>query len=167
MNMASPNDPVALPGSGPPQTSDAHFVGPVDPNEPMTVTVTVRPRAPEATDAEIEKMSMESVRERDYPSRESFAAAHGADPDELKKVVDFARGHGLRVIETDVAKRRVVLAGKAADFVTAFGVKLDRDRHPGGEYRAASSPIHVPAELAPVVESVLGLDDRPVAHPRH
>jgi kumamolisin len=167
MTMASPNDPVTIPGSGPLQTPDAHVVGPVDPDEPMTVTVTVLPRAPEASDAEIEKMAMRPPRERDYPSREAFATAHGADTDDLKKVADFARGHGLRVVEADAAKRRVVLAGKAADFATAFGVKLDRYRHPGGEYRAASSPIHVPAELAPVVESVLGLDDRPVAHPRH
>ena len=163
--MASSNDPVELSGGGPQQTSDAHIVGPIDPNEPMLVTVTVRPRAPEGLEAEIEKMSMRPVRERNYPSREEFTAAHGADPDDLEKVEDFARCHGLKVVEANAAKRHVVLSGKAKDFMTAFEVKLDRFQHPGGEYRGTSSPIHVPAELESVVESVLGLDDRPVAQP--
>jgi kumamolisin len=166
MIMVSSNDPVELSGSESPPTPDARVVGPVDPNEPMTVTVTVRPRGSEPSEAEIATMSMRPVRERAYLSREELAAAHGADPGDLKKVEDFARNSGLTVIAAEAAQRRVVLSGTAKDFATAFGVKLARFQHPSGEYRGTSSPIHVPAELAPVVESVLGLDDRPVAQPR-
>jgi kumamolisin len=166
MIMTSPGDSVALPGSESSHPPDAHVVGPVDPEEPMTVTVTLRPRSPGVADAELESMSLRPVSERTYVSREAFGAAHGANPAALKTVEDFAQGYNLKVAEADAARRSVILTGRAADFATAFGVKLDRFQHSGGSYRSISSPVHVPAALAPLVESVLGLDDRPVARPR-
>jgi kumamolisin len=164
--MASSDDRVELPGSQPPEGVAAHVVGPVDPDEPITVTVTVRPRVAAPTDAEIEKMFMQPVKDRDDPSREAQASAQSADPDALAKVEEFARGHGLKILETDPATRRVVLCGKAAELAKAFGATLNRFQHAGSVFRGLSSPIYVPAKLAPAIESVLGLDDRPVAGPR-
>jgi kumamolisin len=48
-----------------------------------------------------------------------------------------------------------------AQFSRAFNVKLSRCKYKGGVYRARSGPIYIPAELAPVVQAVMGLDDRP------
>ena len=163
--MTSPGDPVELPNSGPAHPPDARVIGPVDPDEPMTVTVTLRPRRAGPTDAEIERMARLPISERQYAGREAFGAEHGADPADLKAVEDFARGKGLTVLEADAAHRRVVLTGRAADFSAAFGVKLDRFQHDGGSYRGPSSPIHVPADLASIVEAVLGLSNRPAARP--
>ena len=54
---------------------------------------------------------------------------------------------------------------KFRDFEGAFGVKLQRFEHPGGTFRSHSTPVHVPADLQPVVEAVLGLSNRPAAKP--
>jgi kumamolisin len=79
--------------------------------------------------------------------------------------VAFARAHGLDVVETSIPRRSVVLAGTLAALSTAFGVTLQQYAHPGGTYRGRTGPIHVPPELAPIVQAVLGLDDRPQAQP--
>jgi kumamolisin len=145
---------------------EAHALGPADPDEPMTVTVTIRPRHPGPSDAELEAMAATPITERVYPSREAFAQDHGADPADLEAVAAFARRHGLHVVESDAGRRRVVLTGRAADFAAAFGVTLQRFRGPAGEYRGTPGEPRVPPELQPIIEAVLGLDDRPAAQPR-
>jgi len=146
--------------------SEAHAIGPVDPEEPMTVTVTVRPKHPAPSDAELEAMASTPIAGRTYPSREAFARAHGADPADIATVEAFAHRHGLSVAESDAGRRQVVLTGRAADFASAFGVTLRRFRGPAGDYRGTTGEVRLPAELRPVVEAVLGLDDRPAARPR-
>jgi kumamolisin len=44
-------------------------------------------------------------------------------------------------------------------------VKLERFEHPGGTFRSYSTPVHVPADLQPAVETVPGLSNCPVAKP--
>ena len=124
--------------------TEAHAIGPADPDEPMTVTVTVRPRHPGPSDAEIEALALTPIAGRTYPSREAFAEAHGADPADLEAVEAFARRHGLNVAESDAARRRVVLTGRAADFASAFGVTLRRFRGPSGEFRGTTDEIRLP-----------------------
>ena len=50
-----------------------------------------------------------------------------------------------------------------ANFSKAFDVELKRYEHPGGSYRGRTGPVHVPAEIADIVQGVFGLDDRPQA----
>ena len=45
----------------------------------------------------------------------------------------------------------------------AFSTRLSRYRSPHGEYRGRSGHLHVPAKVAPAIEAVLGLDNRPQA----
>lgn len=149
-----------------PSSNEPQALSPADPDQPMTVTVTVRPRRSAPSDAEVEARALTPIAGRAYVGREAFAQAHGADPADLESVAAFAQRHGLNVAETDAACRRVVLSGRAADFAKAFGVILQRFHGPTGEYRGTTDAIRVPPELHPVVEAVLGLDDRPAAEPR-
>jgi kumamolisin len=84
----------------------------------------------------------------------------------VRRVEEFARGHGLEVVESSAAKRRVVLAGPAAAFAAALGVRLERFEKERRQYRREVGPIHLPADIAPHVEAVLGLSDEPQAAPR-
>src|SRR5437867_4653106 len=68
-------------------------------------------------------------------------------------------------METNIARRSVVLAGTVAALSAAFGVELQQYEHPGGTYRGRTGAIQVPEELAPIVQAVLGLDNRPQAAP--
>jgi kumamolisin len=101
--------------------------------------------------------------EREYLSRTAFATAHGADPDELARVEEFARSHHLAVAESSAERRSVVLTGRAADACAAFSVELGQYRHAAGTYRGRDGLVSVPEELEPLVEGVFGLDNRPQA----
>jgi kumamolisin len=154
---------VPLPGSERAALPNAQPVGETNPSERIEITVLVRPRAKDAVLAAAASAQM--PQERQYLSRAELAAASGADPNDIAKVVSFAHAHDLDVEETSVARRSVILAGTAAALSAAFGVELQQYDHPGGTYRGRTGAIHVPEELAPIVEAVLGLDDRPQAAP--
>jgi kumamolisin len=96
-------------------------------------------------------------------SREEFAAKYGADKGAIEKVEQFAQENDLTVSEVSAARRTVKLQGSTANMARAFGVKFDRYQYEGSQYRARTGGIQLPAELAPFVEAVLGLDNRPQA----
>jgi kumamolisin len=85
-------------------------------------------------------------------SREEFANLYGVAPDDLKKVTDFAKIAGLTVVETSAARRTAVLSGTVGQMNAAFGVNLGRYKTADQEYRGRKGFIHVPVELANIVE---------------
>ena len=139
----------------------ARRVGAVPDDELVEVTVIVRPRSPLPA---AEVAGRRPVREREYLSRRAFAAAHGADRQSLAEVASFAASYGLTVEQSSAARRSVVLSGPASRISDAFRTRLVRYRSPRGEHRGRTGPVQVPRKLAPHVEAVLGLDDRPQAH---
>ena len=139
----------------------ARAVGPVDPDERLEVTVRVRSRAK----TPLAGLLAGADGKRRTMTREQFEKAHGASPADLKKVAQFAKQHGLVVVEASAARRSVVLSGTVRAFGAAFGVRLARYEHPGGTYRGRTGTVSMPANLRDVVEGVFGLDDRPQASP--
>jgi kumamolisin len=140
----------------------AHRVGTVASDEPVEVTVLVRPRAPLPKP---EELGRQPLGERRYLSRRELAARYGADRKDLSAIEDFATEHGLQVRQASAGRRSVVLTGPAARMEAAFRTRLSRYRAPEGDYRGRSGHLHVPAAVAPAIEAVLGLDDRPQATP--
>jgi kumamolisin len=158
--LSKSSDRVGLPGSERDPLPGARATGAADPTERISVTVVVRPR-----EAVPESGAGQAHPEPRYLAREDFAARRGARPDDLAAVAAFARGHDLEVVESDPARRSVVLSGTVAAFNAAFGVELTRYDHAAGNYRGHIGAIYVPGELASVVTGVFGLDDRPAAQP--
>lgn len=124
----------------------------------------VRPRArlPEP-----EELGRLPVGERRYLSRREFAARYGADRKDLAAIEEFASEHGLRVRQASAGRRSVVLSGSAARMQDAFSTRLSRYSSPEGDYRGRTGHLHVPDRVAPAIEAVLGLDDRPQATTAH
>lgn len=143
----------------------AHAVGPVPPDERFEVTVRVRRKTALQSLAADGFHADRLPAKRRYLTREQYAAGHGADPDDLAKIVAFAGAHGLVVVETSAARRSVFLSGTAADFAKAFGTTIEQYEHDGGTYRGRTGALAVPADLVDVVEGVFGIDNRPVAKP--
>lgn len=141
-----------VPGSERPEFPGS-VVGNADPNEQATVTVVVRSKAA-------------GVPPPGSLSREAYAERYGADPADIEKVAAFARAHGLTVVESSEARRSVLLRGTVAQMDTAFGVTLKHCEMDGDSYRGRQGSLSVPADLAGVVEAVLGLDNRPQAETR-
>jgi kumamolisin len=142
-------------------------VGTVDPRERLTVTVYVQ-RDPQGTPATTaHELGRLAPRARSYLRPEQAVAAFGAAQSDLDVVVAFAKEHKLKVVEQSIAKRLVRVAGTAKRLDEAFGVQLRHYKHPdGGTYRSYKGEVLLPAELAGVVEGVLGLDNRKMVRTR-
>ena len=162
MSQGFPISDHAITGSERYVLPGAREVGPADPDERLEVTVYVRrdPRAPNLPDPD--EVGAQPPHPGRHLSHDDFIAAYRASDDDLDRVVTFAQQHGLRVVARFPERRSVVLAGPVAALEQAFGVRLARYEIPGGHYRGRTGPVHVPAELADVVEGVFGLDDRRV-----
>jgi kumamolisin len=143
----------------------AHVVGPVPADERFEVTVRVRRRAALGSLAANGFHADQAPGKRSYLTREHYAANYGADPADLEKVAAFARAHNLVVLESSPARRSVFISGTAADFAKAFGSTIEQYEHDGGTYRGRSGSLTVPADLAPIIEGIFGIDNRPVAKP--
>jgi kumamolisin len=96
-------------------------------------------------------------------SREEFAAKFGASEADLELVAEFGRANGLKVVESSAVRRVVVLAGTVEQMNRAFAVELGQYESPRGNYRGREGPVHLPEDLAEVVEGVFGLDNRRMA----
>lgn len=143
----------------------ARAVGAVPHDERFEVTVRVRRKTALQSSMGRGFHADQKPGQRRYFSREEYVATHGADPADLARVEEFARAHGLVVVETDAARRSVFLSGRAADFSRAFGTTIEHFEHDGGTYRGRTGPLSVPSDVGDIIEGVFGIDDRPVAKP--
>ena len=101
--------------------------------------------------------------QRRYLSRQEFAQKYGASAADVARVEAFAAQYQLKVVNSSLAKRSVVLCGSAEAFGKAFETKLENYSHSNGVYRGRVGHLTVPSDLAAVIEGVFGLDNRPQA----
>ncbi len=164
--MATPKNYVPVQGSERTALPGARPIGPADPHERVEVTVRVRPRSAVSLPRAGAIGTDRSTRPQPL-SRSEFRKNHGAIPEEIAKVETFAQEHGLEVVESNPARRSVVLAGTVSAFSAAFGVELHQYQIAGSgqTFRGRQGPVHIPSELEPIIEGVFGLDNRPQARP--
>jgi kumamolisin len=146
---------VALSGSEREAVPDSRVIGSPDPNEIIDVTVLLRRRAGEPPPARSARVS-----------REEFAGLYGADPADVERVQEFAASSDLTVVEVDLARRSVRLAGSIAKMNEAFGTQIRLYQSPDGNFRGRTGLIYIPAAIGDAVVGVFGLDGRPQARTR-
>ena len=126
----------------------------------IDVTVLVRPVRASAKLPDIEELGSRMPSERQHLSISEYETLTRATRKDLNLVAKFARSNGLTVVETHQAERRVNLSGTPEAFEAAFNIRFEKYERVSGEtFRGYDKPVSVPAELGPVVEGVLGLDD--------
>ena len=163
--MADYPNRIPLPGSERASRPGARAAGAPDANEQIRITVLLRPRQPIASLASSTSLGAVAPHQRQYLSREEFAASYGADPAAIAKVEAFAHDHNLTVASVNPAARTVVLTGSTGALTAAFGVNLVNYQHPGGSFRGRTGPIYIPEDLKDIVQGVFGFDNRPQARP--
>jgi len=128
-------------------------LGPAAPDEPVRATVLLRGGAEATPDCRL--------------TRAEYAQRYGASEEDVTAVLSFAAQHGLEFPSVSAVKRTVTLTGTAAQFGRAFRVRLSTYvTAEGVVFRGRAGAVNVPAALAPIVQGVFGLDDRPQAAPR-
>ena len=153
---------VSLDGSERSTPPGARLLGPVNPDERLEVSVLIRAKkAPETIE-----LAQAPLHSRKLLTRSEYADLHGAHPDDIALVEEFAHEHGLTVVEASHARRTVILAGTASSLMQAFGTQLGHFvTNEGQAYRGRTGSVRIPQELQGVVEGLLGLDDRAQAKP--
>jgi kumamolisin len=126
--------------------------GTLDPSTVITATVVLRRRA---------ELPAGLVFGPSVIGRQELADRYGADPADAQRVRTVLSELGVDVIAEDLGSRRLTVRGDVAAMSRAFGVSLERVSAANGQHRRRVGPLEVPAELAGVVQAVLGLDDRP------
>jgi kumamolisin len=126
----------------------------IDPNAHIEVTVNLK--APELPTTD--KMPATPL------SLEEFARKYGASEDTIRKVEESLRSHGLHSEGVGPTRRSLRVSGTAAAMESAFQAGVGLYASAGqGEFRAREGSVSVPAEIAGLVDSVVGLDQRRVA----
>jgi len=155
-------DRIALAGSERVAVPAARRISGADPSQRIQVTVIVRRRARQDFQQRVAALAS-GKHAGGYLTRAQFAERYGAAASDLAAVRAFAQSYELTVLEEHAARRTVLLSGSVAQFSRAFEVELHRMAYAGGAYRGRVGAVKLPAELAGVIEAVLGLDDRPQA----
>lgn len=137
----------------------ASKTGATDPNELMHATVVLRTRSGGKKQPDLSKVIAKGER----LTREEYQARYGADPADVAQVAAFASQHGLTVAQVNIAARTMLLTGRTADFSQAFQVQFEQCQYKGQRFRQRTGSVNIPADLAEVVVSVHGLDNRPQA----
>jgi kumamolisin len=151
---------VPLPGSERRVTRGARRLRAADPEERVEITIVIRRENPLPAPTR----GGPAVRRR-HLSRSEFAARHGASTDDVERILAFSRQHGLTVADVNLPARTIKISGTVGQLSAAFRVTLDVYEHPYGLYRGRTGPVSVPDELEPIIEAVLGLDNRPQFKP--
>jgi len=139
--------------------------GLADPKEKISVSVRVRRRQDGPAMADMNALAVTPHAKRKHLSREEYATNYGASQADLDKIAEFAKASGLTVVESSIPRRTVVLSGTIAQINAAFAVDLKRF-HTGAEtYRSYEGKVAVPGDIADIVESVHGFDNRQMARP--
>jgi kumamolisin len=127
--MAIPSNYQPIQGSERRPGPSAKLLGPANAQETFTVTIVVgrRPDGPPVPDHAY--FSETPPAQRPRLSADEFAAKYGAAPEDLKKVTDFVGAQGLKVLETNAARRTVVASGTVAQMNKAFAVTLGQYQH--------------------------------------
>jgi len=135
---------------------------PVDLEQEARVTLLLRPRTPHHTIGKhLERMALRLPHQRTYFSREELAHHYGATEEDLWVAASFAGKHNLEVAESSHRKRQLIVKGKLGDLANAFHVQFVHLHDPDhGVYRSHLEPIHVPAELKPLIKAVMGFSAR-------
>ena len=131
---------VPLPNSERHPRRGAREAGVPDAHEVIRISLVLRPRTPFDELKSRKELGATRPANRQYLSREEFAARYGADPADVAKVEAFARDHNLTVTEVSLPRRTVVLSGTIANLSAAFGVKLVKYEHPEGNFRGRTGP---------------------------
>lgn len=140
---------------------DAVCTGAVPDAHVIEASLNIRPRDETALFAKMNTLGDPDARRKLMAhARETL---YGPD---IRALTDYANHHGLTVLESSAARRLVRVSGTPRAIEAAFGTKLELYKSGTETFRSHAGELHLPDALHGIVESVLGLDDRAIAHTR-
>ena len=152
--------------------SAATLLGPSNADEHLSVTITLRRRTDGHPMPDFNYFLTTPITQRQRLPNDIFAARYGASTEDIDLVTNFATANNLIIVNTNAARRSVVVSGTVGQMEAAFALKLGSYKHevplPGAQprtetYRARDGFVNVPIYLVEVITGVFGLDNRRIA----
>jgi kumamolisin len=156
---------VRLKQSGMGTRPDGGLAGDVPPDEKIDVTVLMRAGSEHDQEAVDSLMGGSAPADRDHLDLGTLESRQGTTRNDLAKVEAFAEHYGLTVSDRHPERRTLTLSGTADQMRAAFRVAIQRYTIGDTTYRVRTGPVHVPKELAHIVQGVVGFDTRPQVLP--
>ena len=98
---------------------------------------------------------------RQFISAQQYHAKYDATAASAAKVSSWLAENKLKVTSTEAHRRYLEVAGTNAAVEKAFSTTMRRFHHAGQTVAANTSAVAVPADIAPLITTVTGLDTTP------
>jgi kumamolisin len=158
--MTGDRDRVALAGSNRAEPEGAVYVGEVDPEQPILITVYLKRRSP---DKFLPGSTGDLARLSRPITRRALAAQRGrTHARAAARIRKAAKSYGLAVRDIDLVQRTVTLVGPARLMTRIFDATLRVYDDGHRRFRARVGQLRVPKEIAPWTRAILGFDQRPM-----
>lgn len=159
---------VQIPGHVPALVKKSTLIGSTDPNTSVQLLIGLRPRNAQAMKAQADALAqLHPVGTRRYMTPAQIATAFAPAPSVQSALVAYMQGEGFSLSDTYKNRLIVGFRGTIGTAEKAFGIQVNNYREPSGRifYAPASDP-GVPSNLAPYIQSIIGLDNaRQLSHP--
>lgn len=144
----------------------AHVLGPVPAGRPMRLIVALAPRHSAVLDAfaRLRSRAASMLSQRPLTAAQ-FTALFSPSAAAEQSVISYLRGYGLRITRTYSDRLLLDVSGAARQVARAFDVSLVLYRRRGGPvYVANATTPRLPAGVATLVSTVIGLRDDLTPH---
>ncbi|HEV2583772.1 MAG TPA: S53 family peptidase [Ktedonobacteraceae bacterium] len=152
---------VRIAGHVPELENKSTLLGSTDPNTPVQIVIGLRPRNAQALKSQADALAqVRQAQTRRYLTPDQVATAFAPAAATQSALIAYMQGQGFSL--TNSYRDRLVVGFKGTIGIAekAFGVQINNYRAPGGRvYYAPSNEPGMPANLAPQVQSIVGLDD--------
>ena len=174
------HDRIALPGNRHPLAQPEHEAGLLPADRRMERMILALDSDPEQQKALEDLISSQhnphSARYHQWLTPESFGRQFGVSDQDLGRVVNWLKSHGLEVHEIPAGRRSIIFSGSVDQVESTFHTAIRAYRVGGEMHYANSSDPEIPRALADVIHGVVALHDfysqpswsgiRPVAAPQ-
>jgi kumamolisin len=146
--------------------NDAQSLGPLAPNEPIQLALTLPLRDPQGLQALLTRLyDPNDELYGQFLTSTEFTQRFGPTPQDYQAVAAYAKSQGLTVTTTHPNRLVLDVAGPTRAVETAFGVHLNRYRsvRDGRVFRAPDREPSLPISLANRIQGVIGLDNAELA----
>lgn len=148
-------------GQVPALVSKSTLVGPTDSNQSLSLSVGLKLRNADSLKAYVDSASRtKSINAHHHLTQAQIAAAYAPLASSQQAVINYLQGFGFQVTSTGKLHLTIGFQGTVGDAENAFHIQINNYRSPKGQnfYANATDPS-VPASLAQLIQSIIGLDN--------
>jgi subtilase family serine protease len=158
-----------LEGNHPEEAADLASEGTASPSQPLKMRVTLALNHRKDLEQLLAaQQNPSSPSYHKWLKPDDFTSRFGPTDAQIQKVSNWIKSKGFVVDSASAATRTITFRGKVAEVEKAFGIRIAATKD-GATFANTSDPS-VPAEIAPLIDSIQGLDNMinvaPMVHRR-